>query len=102
MSWRWFGVKTAYRTEARGRPKSVDSLYEPKTTLVEERVVLIRARGAKDAIRRAEKEARRYVRDMRYRNAYGERVRQRYLGACDVFELFENPGAGIEVFSSNR
>jgi hypothetical protein len=80
----------------------VDSRYNATTTLVEERIVLIRARSFEDAAARAKREARRYVRGMTYQNCYGERVRQRYLGRCEVFELFDNPDAGVEVFSSTR
>jgi hypothetical protein len=39
---------------------------------------------------------------MTYQNCYGERVRQRFLGACEVFEPFDKPDAGVEVFSSTR
>ena len=103
MSWRLFGVKTAYRFDARGRARNTDSSYDPLTTLVEERVVLIRARSLDEAIRKAKTEARRYVRTLgSYRNVYGERVRSRCPGAFNACELFFEPAVGSEVFSANR
>jgi hypothetical protein len=63
---------------------------------------MFKARSPEEAIRKAGTEAKEYVKGMGYTNAYGERVRQRYLGACDAFELFDELDAGAEVFSSNR
>ena len=102
MGWSVFGVKTVYRTEARSRARRKDAQYDPSTTLVEERVVIVRARNLEEAIRRAEAEARTYVRGMSFRNVYGERVRPRYMGACDAFKLFDKPEVGAEVFSATR
>jgi Domain of unknown function (DUF4288) len=94
----WYGVKTLFRTEAVGKPIARDLAYDATVSLVEERVVLFRARGFDEAIRAAEKEARQYARD-RHVNPYGQRVVRRYLGVCDAFELFEAPGVRAEVFS---
>jgi hypothetical protein len=57
----WYAVKTLYRSEGLGRPTATDSAYDPAATLVEERVVLLKARSFQDAIRAAEKEARAYA-----------------------------------------
>ncbi len=97
----WYGVKTLFRVEAVGKPIAQDSAYDGTVSLVEERVVLFKARAFGAAIRAAEKEARRYAR-RRYVNPYGQRVVTRYLGACDAFELFEAPGAQAEVFSATQ
>jgi len=48
----------------------------------------------------AEREASRYASSVRERNVYGQRLRIRFLGALDSFELFESPAAGEEVFST--
>jgi len=96
----WFGVKTLYRQEASGKPRTRDRHYDPAVTLVEERVVLFRARSHAEAIRKAEREASRYAASFRERNVYGQRLRNRFLGALDSFELFENPTSGEEVFST--
>jgi len=94
----WYGVKTLFRTEAVGKPAARDRAYDGSVSLVEERVVLFKARGFDEAIRAAEKEARRYAR-RRYVNPYGQRVVTRYLGACNAFAMFEAPARGAEVFS---
>jgi hypothetical protein len=98
---RWFGVKTLFRTAAAGKPLATDKAYDPRMTLVEERVVLFRARGFGQAIRAAEREAVSYARH-RHVNPYGQRVVTRYLGACDAFELFDPPGSRKEVFSATE
>jgi hypothetical protein len=99
MSWKWFGVKTLYRTRAVGRPKDVDENFDPDATLLEERVVLIRARNFDEAIEKAEEEARIYVNTPHGGNAYAQRVVQRYLRVSDAYEMFEPPGSRREVYS---
>jgi len=94
----WYGVKTLFRTAAVGRSMARDAAYDARMSLVEERVVLFKARSFTGAIRAAESEARRYAR-RRHVNPYGQRVVTRYLGACNAFELFETPGVRAEVFS---
>ncbi len=96
---KWFGVKTLFRTAAVGKPDAPNGAYN--STLVEERIVLFRARSFEDAIREAEREARVYARAS-HLNPYGQRVVTRYLGACDAFELFDPPRAGAEVFSTTE
>ncbi|MBI5366462.1 MAG: DUF4288 domain-containing protein [Planctomycetes bacterium] len=97
----WYGVKTLFRMEAVGKPVARDIAYDATVSLVEERVVLFKARGFAAAIRAAEREARRYAR-LRYVNPYGQRVSMRYLGACEAFELYEAPGEQAEVFSTTE
>jgi hypothetical protein len=99
MAWKWFGVKTLTRWEAIGQPQTVDENYDDDSTMLEERVVLIKARTFDEAIRKGEKDANENSSD--YRNFYGQTVRLRYLECCDAFELFEEPTQnGVEVFSS--
>lgn len=99
-TWKQYGVKTLYRTTARGKPKRIDRFYDAKATSVEERVVGFRARSFAEAIRLAEAEARNYVADLvEYENPYGQIVRKRYLGACDAFHLFDGASAVGEVYS---
>lgn len=101
-TWQWFGVKTLYRTEARGRPKARDSHYAENVTLVEERVVIVRARSFDEAIGKAEKEAREYAK-ARHRNPYGQQVVTRYLGYCDAYDMSpDDPASGVEVYSATE
>ncbi|HQZ82563.1 MAG TPA: DUF4288 domain-containing protein [Pyrinomonadaceae bacterium] len=98
MVWKWFGVKTLFRWEAIGKRRSVDESYHDDATLVEERIVLIRARSFDEAIKKGEKEAENYSAE--YKSFYGQKVKQRYLKVCDAFELFDEPNeSGVEVFS---
>lgn len=101
MNWSWFGVKTIYRIEAFGRPQAIDSAYDPDATLIEERIVLFRARSFDEAIRRAEKEATQYAASQ-HRNPYGQTVKMRYLKSCDAFLMDESPGVSVEVFSATE
>jgi hypothetical protein len=97
----WFGVETLYRIVARGGPERVDAAYDADATLVEERVVLLRARSHASALASGEREARRYAATS-HRNVYGQRVLTRYLGCAESFELFDPPAAGVEVFSTTE
>jgi Domain of unknown function (DUF4288) len=97
--WKWFGVKTLYRTTVAGTPPVTDSAYDPSATLVEERVVILRARSHDEAHRKAKAEARRYA-TRRHVNPYGQRVRTRWVGASESFELFDEPDNLTEVWSS--
>ena len=80
---------------------ATDSAYDPKMTMVEERVVLYRSGSFADAIRAAEKDAREYARG-HHTNPYGQRVVTRYLGACEAHWLFEPPGSRQEIFSTTE
>lgn len=95
---KWFGVKTLYRTRASGRPHTRDRHYDPEATLIEERIVLIRATDFGQALKAAKREALRYGRKD-HENLYGQRVQTRFLGVCDAFELFDPPGPQREVYS---
>lgn len=101
-AWKWFGVRTVYRIEARGRPAGTDANYSATMTLVEERVVVLKARSFQEAIQKAEAEAKRYAADHRHRNPYGQRVRARYLGYCDAYQSDEGVSTGAEVFSTSE
>ena len=98
---RWFGVKTVYRTSTVGKPRVVDSDYDNEGTLVEERVVLVRARDHAAALRKGEREAAKYARTS-HTNPYGQRVVTRCLKAIESFELFDDPDSLTEVWSSTR
>lgn len=95
---KWFGVKTLYRACARGRPTKRDRHYQPDATLIEERVVLVRAADFDHALKGANREALAYARDG-YENLYGQKIETTFLGACDAFELFDPPGPAREVYS---
>src|SRR5215470_16323813 len=101
-AWKWYGVKTLHRTQPTGQPVGRDKLYSKTMTLVEERVVILEARSFREAIRKGEAEARKYARRCRRRNPYGQQVRSRYLGYCDVYVFDELAGGGTEVFSTTE
>jgi hypothetical protein len=71
-------------------------------TLVEERIVVLKARSFEEAIRRGEVEAKKYARQCQHRNPYGQQVRSRYLGYCDVYVFDDPPGDNTEVFSTTE
>jgi len=71
-------------------------------TLVEERVVVLKARSVKEAIQKAEADARRYAAECRHRNPYGQRVRTRYIGYCDAYRSDQRITSGAEVFSASE
>jgi hypothetical protein len=100
--WNWYGVKTWYRMEAKGKPSFKDEDYEADSTLIEERIVLFKARNFSEAIRKAEKEAKRYAAKVAYQNIYGQRVTLRYLDCCNAYELFDAPDVGVEVYSTTE
>jgi hypothetical protein len=94
----WYGVRTLYRLEPVGRPQGTDRLYSDRVTGVEERVVVVRARSGKEAIRKGEAEARKYAADS-FHNPYGQRVRTRRLDYIDAYDINEPLVEGAEVFS---
>jgi hypothetical protein len=101
-TWKWYGIKTLQRTEPTGRPIGKDKYFSPSMTLVEERVVLVKARSFEEAIKKGEAEAREYARQTRHRNPYGQAVRSRYLGYCDAYLVDDRPIEGTEIYSSTE
>jgi hypothetical protein len=103
MEWKWFAVKTLFRSQAVGEPLAIDEHFDGSVDYVEERVVLYHARSHDEAIRRAENDAVKYSQD-RHINPYGQTVVNRYLEACDSYELFDQPpqntSSGLEVYSA--
>ncbi len=98
----WYGVKTLYRWEAIGETSHTDEDFDVDGTLLEERVVLIRATSLDKAIEKAEREAIEYS-EQNYKNYYGQTVRTRYLGCCDAYDIGEDSiEDGVEVFSSRE
>ena len=98
---RWFGVKSLFRLEVSGEPRATDELYQPGGTLIEERVVIVRAKTPKRALRKGEREADRYCRDFVHLNPYGQLVVGRRVEALVAFEMFQKPKQLREVWSSN-
>ena len=96
---RWYGVRTLYRLTTSGRPLGKDRDFDPDVSMIEDRVVLFSAASGAVAVRKAEREARKYASEFDYRNPYGQRVRCRFLEALDAFETLEEPGQGEEVYS---
>jgi Domain of unknown function (DUF4288) len=98
---RWFGVRTLYRWKPSGRPKKRDSRYRAGHALLEDRVVLFRARSFRDALMKAEREAARYV-ARESQNTYGQRITMTYLGTADAYEMTSDPVSGGEAYSSTE
>lgn len=99
----WYAVKTLYRFEATGRARGADENYDAAATLFEERIVLFRAESFEAAIENAKHEAEQYASNYDHSNAYGQKVRCRYLGEYDAFEMAaEKPGEGVEVYSRTQ
>jgi hypothetical protein len=99
----WYGVRTLYRLAAEGTPRSRDRHFDPESTLIEDRVVLFQAIDFDDAIAQGIKEGRFYCRQTKFVNLYGQKVRMRFLNACDAFRIFEGkPATGVEVYSSTE
>ena len=98
---KFFGVRTIYKTTALGKPKLVDQNYVALANLIEERVVLFKAKSFGEAIRKAEKEARLYAKPACV-NRYGQRLVTKYLNCCDAFELSDQPKPGAEVYSTTE
>ena len=94
-------MKTLFRIEPVGRPLGKDRIYSKSMTMVEERVVVVKARSADEAIRIGEAEARRYARQF-HRNPYGQRVRTRRLRCTEVYDINEPVREMTEVYSSTQ
>ncbi|WPU65121.1 DUF4288 domain-containing protein [Peredibacter starrii] len=90
--------KSLYWIEARGKSK-VKQKPDSKYALLEERIILIKAKNFNEAIKKARKEAKDY--EGNYINPYGQQVRIEFLECIEVFELFESPADLVEVFSAN-
>jgi len=98
-AWKWFSAKTLYRVEVKGDPVALDECYDPEGTLLEERVILVRARSHEEAISKAEHEAEEYASASHF-NPYGQEVIQRVLSCVETFELYDDPANRVEVWSS--
>jgi hypothetical protein len=86
MGYEWYGVKTVYMHEGLAE--------KPAHQVYEERVVVMRARGQREAIRRAEREARAYCSKLK---------NTRYLGYLMLYVTSETQiYDGTEVFSLMR
>ena len=99
MKKRWFAVKTYYLVKASGAIKTDAKPILEKGCLIEERVVLFLANSLDHSIAVAEKEAIKYA-DFERRNIYGQKLKTKYLGFCESFELFDPPGDKVEIFSA--
>ena len=102
MAVKWFSVKTLYRTTAKGLPEKPDLSFDPDATLIEERVLLIKAHHAREALSKAERDAKDYARKRECRNPYNQKLCTSYLGFYDIMELPDNPQDKTEVFSVTR
>lgn len=98
--WKIFAVKSLYRTVALGKPKKTDKYYRENLDLIEERIVTVKARNFNEAITKGEKEAKKYASETEHINPYGQKVKQKYIGSLDAFELYDKLKANLEVFST--
>ncbi|MFA5260440.1 MAG: DUF4288 domain-containing protein [Candidatus Omnitrophota bacterium] len=102
MTVKWFSVKTLYRTTAKGLPEKPDLSFDPDSTLVEERILLIKAHNVREALSKAQREAADYARKRECVNPYNQKMCTTYLGFYDIMELPDNPQDKTEVFSVTR
>ncbi|MBL8013052.1 MAG: DUF4288 domain-containing protein [Candidatus Omnitrophica bacterium] len=102
MTKKFYAVKTVYRIDAKGKPEYKDKYFKEKSVLIEERILLVRADNQKQAIQKAETEARKYSKNDNVTNVYGQKVLMSYTGICDSFELYDEPENNVEIFSSTR
>jgi hypothetical protein len=98
---KWYAVKTLYRWTAAPSSRLRRSKSLRGATLIEERVVLVRAAGHDEAIARAKVEGAEYRRGT-YMNPFGQRVRIRNLPCWESHELFGPPGDLQEAFSATE
>ncbi len=102
MAGQWFSVKTLYRSTAQGLPEKPDLSYDPDLTLVEERILFIKAKNRLEAVAKAEREAKDYARKRECRNPYNQKLSTRYLGFYDIMELSDHPQDKMEIFTVTR
>lgn len=100
--WKLYTVKTIYRIKAIGRPKATDKRYRKNLDMIEERVVIVKARSFDEAIKKGEVEAKKYASWSPHINPYGQKVIQNYIGAIDAFEPFEDFKESGEIYSSTQ
>ena len=101
----WYGVKSLYRMEAVGEPRAADAYYDPEGTLIEERVVLVRASSDKEAVKKGAREADRYARDpfnRRHLNPYGQEVEMRRIRALQISPVMWPLNDGCEIWSDTE
>ena len=99
---KWYSVRTLYRSRTEDRPVKPDLSYDPDATLLEERVVLIRAKSRQEAQAKALREAKDYAGTGTFVNPYEQTVRTDLLRTCDVYELHENPADKTEVYVASH
>lgn len=102
MAIKWFAVKTLYRSQTNDRPEKPDLFYDPDATLLEERILLIKAKSRAEAVHKAEREARDYARKGECENPYRQRISTDYIGYCDVFEIGGALADKTEIFLNTR
>lgn len=97
---RWFAAKSYFEITVSGKPIVVDSDFNRSVVQYEERIVLFFARNVEFAINEAKKEARKYC-NYTYKNIYGLKVTTKFIGLGDIFELYDDPTTGTEIYSEN-
>ena len=95
---KWFSVKTLYKVSVTGSRNSSTSEEFKTAFLLEERVVIFKARNFNHAIKRAQNEAENYAR-MSHTNPYGQCVTCKFLNTADAFELCDSLDDGAEIYS---
>lgn len=102
MASNFYTVKTLYRSVAQGRPFQPDRFFDPDSTLLEERIQLIKAKSRKEALRKAEKDAVEYARRVKYKNPYEQEVTLEYLGLNEIYEIEHTLQDKTEIYTSSR
>jgi len=102
MAANWYCIKTLYRSYTEGRPEKPDLIYDPDATLAEERNLLFKAKNKREALVKAEREAKDYAEKTQYTNPYGQIVKTKYLGYHDIWEIEGNLADKQEIFCTSR
>lgn len=94
----WYTVKLLYKMTITGAPDSelVDEFFSDRTEFFEESIILVNAASSEDAYKIAENTIPSEV----YINKYGQTVTKEFLDSIDCFELYEQPQALTEIYST--
>jgi len=103
---RWAGFRSrhnfAKRRKKRCHAREDVELHDPDAHLFEERILLIKAKDRREALCKAEREARDYARKGTCVNPYGQTITTQYLGFCEVYEIGRSLADKNEIFVTTR
>lgn len=92
MKNKWFAVKTLY---------SITLEKTKSPSMLEERIVIFKAKDIDAAIAKAKEDAKKYS-SYEYKNLAEQSVKTEFLKCFDAYEISDEFKSGAEVFSSNE